>query len=79
MGVDPKTWLELWVGKHLGAPVFAEGKAAMRDAAKACVADGLDAGLSIMQIKEAAGGDLEAYLVIKQHEDIEDGIQPSQK
>jgi len=67
MANNPQLWLENWVEEHLGVPGYAEDKAAMRECAKLCAADAIAAGISISQLKEAAGGDLEAYLLEQQN------------
>lgn len=61
--VDVDQWLEGWVENNLTAPGYVEAKAAMRDQAEACAVEATSEGISIAELKEAAGGDLEAYLL----------------
>jgi hypothetical protein len=67
MALDAKQWLQDWAERNLAAPGYVETKSSMREQAKACAADALAAGLSIAQLKEAAGGDLEIYLGDRQN------------
>ncbi|GEL42272.1 hypothetical protein MEX01_28630 [Methylorubrum extorquens] len=73
--VDVDQWLEGWVENNLTAPGYVEEKAAMRDRAEACAVEATSEGISIAELKEAAGGDLEAYLLDRQNAltDVEAG------
>jgi hypothetical protein len=75
MAVDPEKWLDLCVGEHLIVPVFVSDKDAMRDAAKECIVGALDAGISILQLKGAAGGDLEAFLLKRNNKYDDEELQ----
>jgi hypothetical protein len=61
--VDVDQWLEGWVENNLTSPGYAEAKADMRDQAEACAVAATTDGISIAELKEAAGGDLERYLL----------------
>ena len=61
--VDVDQWLEGWVENNLNAPGHVQAKAEMRDQAEACAVAATSDGISIAELKEAAGGDLEQYLV----------------
>lgn len=65
--VDVDQWLEGWVENNLNSPEHAETKADMRDQAEACAVAATADGISIAELKEAAGGDLEQYLVDRQN------------
>ena len=65
--VDVDQWLEGWVENNLHFPGHAEAKADMRDQAEACAVAATTDGISIAELKEAAGGDLEQYLVDRQN------------
>jgi hypothetical protein len=60
-------WLEQWVHGNLDAPGHVDRKSTMRDLAAVCAQDGTAAGYSIADIKAAADGDLETYLVRQQN------------
>ena len=57
---DVAQWLEQWVESNLGDHAHVGSKAEMHDQAKACVEEALAAGISVAEVKDAAGGDLEA-------------------
>jgi hypothetical protein len=65
---NAREWLEGWVNGNLNLPGHQEKKAAMRDGAAACAEQAKAAGISIAELKEAAGGDLEIYLLDRQNE-----------
>jgi hypothetical protein len=65
--VDVDQWLEGWVENNLNSPGSAEAKADMRDQAAACAVAATTDGISIAELKEAAGGDLERYLLDRQN------------
>jgi hypothetical protein len=65
--VDVDQWLEGWVENNLTAPGYVEAKAELRDQAEACAVEATSEGISIAELKEAAGGDLEAYLLSRQN------------
>jgi hypothetical protein len=60
-------WLEQWVEENLNSPVYVDSKSIMRDQAAACMEEAKAAAHSIADIKAAAGGDLETYLVRQQN------------
>jgi hypothetical protein len=60
-------WLRDWARRNLDGANYVADKSDMREEAKACAADALAAGISIADLKEAAGGDLERYLVAEQN------------
>ena len=64
--VDVDQWLEGWVENNLNSTDAAEVKADMRDQAEACAVAATTDGISIAELKEAAGGDLEQYLLDRQ-------------
>lgn len=61
--VDVDQWLEGWVENNLNSHSYAEAKADMHDQAEACAIAAITDGISIAELKEAAGGDLEQYLL----------------
>lgn len=61
--IDVAQWLEQWVESNLGDRARVGSKAEMHDQAKACVEEAKAAGISVAEVKDAADGDLEAYLV----------------
>jgi hypothetical protein len=65
--VDVDQWLEGWVENNLTSPGHVKAKAEMRDKAEACAVEATADGISIAELKEAAGGDLEQYLVDRQN------------
>lgn len=65
--VDVDQWLEQWVEAHLNAPGRVEEKSEMHDEAKICAEEAKATGISVVDLKQAAGGDLEAYLVTRQN------------
>ncbi|KQQ11506.1 protein of unknown function [Methylorubrum extorquens] len=65
--VDVDQWLEGWVENNLTSPGYVEAKAEMRDQAEACAVAAKSEDISIAVLKEAAGGDLEAYLLDRQN------------
>ncbi|WP_131195593.1 hypothetical protein [Lichenihabitans psoromatis] len=65
--VDVEQWLEQWVEDHLDAPEPVREKAEMHDQARACANDAAAAGIPIADLKQAANGDLETYLVERQN------------
>lgn len=77
--VDVDQWLEGWVENNLTAPGYVEAKAEMRDQAEACAVEATNEGITIAELKEAAGGDLEEYLLNRQNAltDAEVGHRPS--
>jgi hypothetical protein len=64
--VDVDQWLEGWVENNLNSLSSAEAKADMRDQAEACAIQATTDGISITELKDAAGGDLERYLLDRQ-------------
>jgi hypothetical protein len=68
MAVDPADWLRQWTERNLPPPNGAPDKASVRDAARTCAEDAASAGISIAELKQAAGGDVETYLVHRQNE-----------
>ena len=60
-------WLEHWVDKNVVEPGYRVGKAAERADAKACADEAKAAGITMADLKEAAGGDLETYLLHRQN------------
>ena len=71
-GVDARKWLDDWAGRNLDGHERAGRKAAMRDAAEACAKDATAAGLSIQDLKTAAGGDLEVFLMERENQRADD-------
>ena len=65
--VDVAQWLEQWVEEHLAARRHVGRKAEVHDQAKACAEEARSAGISMAEIKDAADGDLEAYLLQRQN------------
>lgn len=66
-GIDVVQWLEQWVEMNLHAQGHVERKAEMHDQAKACAEEAKAAGIPIVELKDAADGDLEAFLVRRQN------------
>ena len=64
--VDVDQWLEGWVENNLNSLGSAEAKADMRGQAEACAVQATTDGISIAELKEAAGGDLERHLLDRQ-------------
>ena len=65
--VDVAQWLEQWVEEHLDDSRRVGRKAEVHVQAKACAEEARSAGISIAEIKDAADGDLEAYLLQRQN------------
>lgn len=65
--IDVDQWLEGWVENNLNFPDHSETKADMRDQAEACAVAATTDGISIAELKEAAGGDLEQHLLDRQN------------
>jgi len=74
VAINAEEWLQGWVAKNL-TPGYVDAKAEMQDEAKTCVADAEAAGITIAQIKEAAGGDLETYLVRQQNAGTDEEVK----
>ncbi len=66
-GIDVVQWLEQWVELNLHSQGHVERKAEMHDQAKACAEEAKAAGIPIVELKDAAEGDLEAFLVRRQN------------
>ena len=65
--IDVVQWLEQWVELSLHSLGHVERKAEMHDKAKACAEEAKAAGIPIVELKDAADGDLEAFLVRRQN------------
>ena len=61
--VDVAQWLEQWVETNLTHHAHVSLKAEMHDQAKACVEEAVAVGISVVEVKDAADGDLETYLM----------------
>ena len=66
-GIDVVQWLEQWAELNLHSQGHVERKAEMHDQAKACAEEAKAAGIPIVELKDAAEGDLEAFLVRRQN------------
>lgn len=64
--MDAREWLAKWADDNINSPGYAEDKAGMQADAVVCAADAQAAGFWIAQLKEAANGDLETYLLQQQ-------------
>ena len=60
-------WLEQWAKANLSAAQHPHEKSDVQAQARRCAEEATAAGLTIAQLKEAAGGDLEAFLLGKQN------------
>lgn len=65
--VDVDQWLEQWVEQHISSAGHVERKAEMHDEAKACAEAARADGISITELKDAANGDLETFLMERQN------------
>jgi hypothetical protein len=71
-------WLNYWIDDNIVNPGYSK-KSEMRDLAAACAADAGVAGISIADLKAAAGGDIVAHLLKHQNiltNDYVDGHGP---
>jgi hypothetical protein len=68
MAENVTEWLEAWVEENINSPMYYEEKSVMTNDAKACLAHAQEAGFSAKDVQEAAGGDLEQYLLDRQNE-----------
>ena len=64
---DIADWLTQWTAQNLDPSAHAGEKAELHDAAKRCVEEGEAAGFTVQQLKEAAQGDVERYLLNAQN------------
>ncbi len=64
---DIADWLTQWTAQNIDPSARAEEKADLQGVAKQLVEDGKAAGFTVQQIKEAAAGDVERYLVNAQN------------
>ena len=60
-------WLRTYVGQHINTMNYVPVKSSMHDEAAACVEAARAAGLTIQDIKDAAGGDVETFLLRMQN------------
>ena len=67
MAQDIADWLTQWTADNLDPNGRAEEKAELHDEAKRCVEAGEAAGYTVQQIKDAAQGDVERYLMNAQN------------
>jgi hypothetical protein len=63
MQQDIADWLTQWAARNLDFSKRPEQKSELTDKARQCVTDGEAAGFTIAQLKDAAGGDVEHYLL----------------
>jgi hypothetical protein len=63
MSVDAEKWLRNWVRDNVRPGESAACKSSVQGDARSCFAAAIGAGLGVAQLKEAAGGDLEIYLM----------------
>jgi hypothetical protein len=61
--MDIGEWLELWCDENINATSRIEKKSQMRDFAEKCAEAAEAADIKITELKKAAGGDLETYLM----------------
>lgn len=61
--LDVDQWLESWAETTFRRPAGAHDKADLREEAKRCAAAAEAAGIPIVELKAAAGGDLETFLL----------------
>jgi hypothetical protein len=66
--VDAKRWLDNWVEENLQVPQYYEDKSEMAEDAATCRAAAEIDGISEKDLRGAAGGDLERYLLNAQNE-----------
>ncbi len=59
-------WLEAWIEENIQTPVYYDNKAHMKADAAQCREQAKAEGISEPDLVEAAGGDLEAYLLREQ-------------
>ena len=71
----PRDWLEEWASIRLDKPGYAARKADMRLDAEACAHEAETMGISIAELKEAAGGDLETFLMDRQERLTDEVVQ----
>lgn len=64
---NPRDWLDNWAKEYLVTPAHVTKKSDMRALAAACARDADAAGIHVIDLKMAAEGDLELYLVGKQN------------
>ena len=66
-GIDVVRWLEQWLELNLHSQGHVERQAEMHDQAKACAVEAKAVGIPIVELKDAAEGDLEAFLLRRQN------------
>ena len=64
---DIEEWLEEWTDANLNTPQYNEDPSHMAEEAAACRADAKRAEISSEDLEEAAGGDLNKYLLDRQN------------
>lgn len=60
-------WLEAWIEENIQTPGYHDNKAHMKVDAAQCREQAKAEGISELALVEAAGGDLEAYLLREQN------------
>jgi hypothetical protein len=66
-------WLQWWAKEGIESKKRVEDKSGMRSLAAACATDAREADISIPELKQAAHGDLEEYLMRCQNAAAERG------
>ena len=64
---NAEEWLESWVDENIQTPGYYEDKSAMRSESAQCREDAKAEGISEAALIDAAGGDLEAYVLRAQN------------
>lgn len=73
--ISVRSWLERWAAVRLDTPGYAARKADMRTDAEACAHEAQDVGISIAELKAAADGDLEIFLMDRQEQLTDEAVE----
>ena len=73
--ISIRSWLERWARTRLDTPGYAARKADMRADAEACAHAAQAVGISISELKAAADGDLEVFLMDRQEKRTDEAVE----
>ena len=73
--VNVEEWLANWIEENLKSPQYYSSPEDMGGEAASCRADALQAGITTNALNEAAGGNLEAYLLDAQNRLTDDEVR----
>ena len=73
--VNVEEWLANWIEENLKSPQYYSSREDMGGEVALCRADALQAGITTNALNEAAGGNLEAYLLDAQNRLTDDEVR----